>query len=70
MTENGIASALEVQNIIIGSSAEFEDMEVLANPAMKADRKWHYLNRNLWPICHADEFFELSLPQVFVPMSR
>jgi hypothetical protein len=33
---------------------------------MKTNGKWHYLYSDLWPFCHADELFQLGLPQVLI----
>ena len=55
MAEDRAASAVEVQDII-SDSTKLKDTKILGYSMMKAYRKWYYLNRNFWPICHAYKF--------------
>ena len=64
MTKDLVANIFEIYDVI-DRAGELKNDEVLAHPAINTSGKGHYLDSNSWPLCQADELFELSFPQTF-----
>jgi hypothetical protein len=72
--ESCAAPVFKIQDIIIISSfSKFKNAKIFDHSVVDTGREWNYLDRDFWPIRHANELFNLSLTQAFItdePTSR
>ena len=47
-------------------SVEFKDVKIFDYPTVNTGRKWHHLDRDLWPIRHLYKLFHLGLAQFLI----